>query len=347
MGIVRVAPVYWQYHKFVNSCINDNNITIMTGESCENKIIVQSDQIVRGSEMKTNKSSVFAILFGIAFGVTTVAAEVIVSDSFESGDMSAPGYDGFSWSRNNRTSIVNSTHVIWNNGARLNPIHEGKDWTAFSGENSLRFRYPAGENMAEQRFSLSQSYTELWFSFWLRVPVNFYHTSGNQKLFALWMDGYSNRGDGSTIVLEFRPSSGIGPGSSTFYVNVSEGGYNITGGDIGHYPFIKVPDNLGEWMHLVIRVAAESSPSAKDGILEVWRSWEGAPNDYVQTHQMYDLPIKNPTEGPDGFRHGYLMGWANGTYSEETEFLLDGFIISSTSLFSARPTPPLNPVRMD
>lgn len=292
--------------------------------------------------MKTCKRQVLAALVSsaLSLGASQVAAEVLASDSFESGDMSAPSHDGFSWERNNRTSIVSSTGVLWSNGSKDIDIPSGRDWTAYDGENSLRFRYPARENMAEQRFSLNESHPELWASFWLRVPANFYHQSGNQKLFALWMDGYSAHGDGSTITLEFRPDGSNEAGSSVFYANVGKGRSNITGGDIGIHPFITVPSDRGRWMNLVIRVVAESSEDESDGILEVWRKWEDE-SSYTQTQDLDGLPIRIPSDGPNGFKKGYLMGWANGAYSEDTEFLLDDFTLSTESLLKSKPCPPV------
>lgn len=286
--------------------------------------------------MKAHKRQLLASLMSVAFtlGAHQVAAELIVSDSFESGDMSAPGYNGFSWSQNDRTSIVSSDGVLWSNGPKSIDKPSGRDWEPYRGENSLRFRYPSGSNMAEQQFSMEEGHPELWMSFWLKVPINFHHTSGNQKLFRLWMDAYE--GEGSKVGMEFRPN---GNGGSNFYLKLSDGNYSAVGGDTGTTEFIETPRDLGRWMHIVFRVSSETAPGASDGIVEVWRSWADQ-TEYEKTHFLENQKIMVPSDGPKGFKHGYLMGWANGAYSKDTEFLIDNFTLSTESILGEKPCPP-------
>lgn len=287
----------------------------------------------------------------IALPLTAMAGNIL-NDSFESGDMSAPGDHSFSWSNNNGTSVVTMDPgplVVWNNGPRNNSVEgDERDWNAFDGDYSLRARYGAGGSWTEQRFSIGSAHQELWMSFWLRVPVNFHHqnpsTSANNKLLSLWMDDYSAKGDGSTVNMEFRPD---GSGNSRFYVKTTKGRYNVTGGDQGSVSFISVPEHRGKWMNLVIRVVAESSEDKSDGTVEVWRKWEGE-SSYTKTHDRTNQPLRLPASGPQGFSNGYLMGWANASYEVDTEFLIDDFKLSTESLLNietrspSRPSPPAN-----
>ena len=39
-----------------------------------------------------------------------------------------------------------------------------------------------------------------------------------------------------------------------------------------------------------------------------------------------------PSDGPDGWSAGYVLGWSNSGYAEETEFLVDEFPVSTESL---------------
>lgn len=287
--------------------------------------------------------SMFSVIPGLA------TSGDILSDSFETGDMSTPDNIDFQWDRNNRTSIVTMDPgpvAIWNNRYVYNEVSDGRDWTAYHGDNSLRFRYPAGSEWAEQRFSIGTAHSELWMSFWLRVPENFHHnnpsgSAANNKLFSLWMDGYSADGDGSTVNMEFRPDGSAG--GSRFYVKTTRGRNNVTGGDQGSVPFIRVPEHRGKWMNLVIRVVAESSEDKSDGTVEVWRKWDGD-SSYTKTHDRNNQPLRLPASGPQGFSNGYLMGYANATYSENTEFLIDDFKLSTHSLLDtrSRPNPPQN-----
>ncbi|MDN6326566.1 MAG: hypothetical protein L0J48_00925 [Alkalibacterium sp.] len=289
--------------------------------------------------MKKLATIFFAVSF-LAFG-TFASGESIVSDSFESGNLSAPGAPGFEWANNTGIAIVTPTTLVFETAPRNEPAPPNSQWEAKSGEHALRFFYPADKHWIEQRFSFDPQ-PEIWMSFWLRVPTNFAHPSlkgaaDNQKLFTLWMDGYSSKGEGSTIGVEFRPSGG---GSSYFYGKVSRGDYNVAGSDQGRVQFIQVPRDRGRWMHLVVHVASERTPGAKNGMLQLWRKWKGDSN-YTKTHDLKNQPIKLSPR-VKGFSHGYLMGWANAAYPVDTEFLIDDFKLSTSPLFinSGNPKPP-------
>lgn len=263
----------------------------------------------------------------------TANAEPFAHDGFESGDF-AYSAGGFRWLSPNRTSIVRDDQFVVNNGSpvMIGPV-TGRDWEngpGSTGRHALRFRYPAGADWAEQRFSIGSAHPELWASWWLRVPANFYHDGRNNKLFMFWMDEYSDKGDGSTVGMEMRGDSD-NPGSATWYLKVSSGRNSVLGGDKGSTSFIRYPSDQGRWMNVVIRFKAESSPDASDGLVQVWRKWE-TESKFTMTHNLENQPIRIPAAGPKGFSAGYLMGWANTPYKTDTEFLLDDFTLSSTSL---------------
>jgi hypothetical protein len=258
-------------------------------------------------------------------------------DSFESGDMSATNEDGFRWAGNNRTSIVTAEAAVWNNGPRDNPISEGQDWTPFHGEHSLRFRYAALEAQSEQRFSLGGAYPEVWIRYWIRIPHNFIHenptgSSANNKWFALWMDGYSQHGEGPTIVWNFWPES---DGSSEFTFSFSQeaGGLRSHHGSYNH--FIRYPDDQGRWMQVVLYAKMSTDGTSNDGETRIWRRWEGE-EEFTLISESVERGFVAPENGPQGWAEGYIMGWSNSGYAEDTEFLLDEFTVSTTSLLNSR-----------
>src|SRR5690606_25220930 len=121
----------------------------------------------------------------------------------------------------------------------------------YQGKYSLAFTHrakPIGEDSsAEQRFDLGGSYPEIWFSYWVRVPDNFYHRSGggaaNTKWLALWTNNYEDR-TGVTAVWEYWPSS---DGSSRI-------AYRWVGPDGAsahqdYTAFIDATADRGKWMH--------------------------------------------------------------------------------------------------
>lgn len=209
------------------------------------------------------------------------------------------------------------------------PAPDTSQWEAKTGDHALMLRYPEGKSWTEQKFHWNEPQPELWMSFWLRVPTNYAHpevdgAGDNQKLFRLWMDAYGNKGDGSTVGMSFR---GDGQGDSYFFAKIAGSG------DKGRVPFIDVPGDRGRWMHLVVHVASETAPGKSDGVMEVWRKWEGD-SDYTKTHDFKEQPIKLSST-KKGFASGYLMGWANAPYPETMEFLIDDFELATSPLFSS------------
>jgi hypothetical protein len=262
------------------------------------------------------------------------AEEVLMFDGFESGDMSATNRDGFRWAQNNRTSVVTMApgpKVVWHNGPRELPGPEGADWTAKHGQYALRFHYPAGEAWSEQRFTLGGAYPEIWIRFWLRVPDNFVHGGGrpsNNKFFALWMDGYSQHGTGPTIVWNFWRQDD-GKSYFTFSLsNVERRGHHGRADD-----FLVSPRDQGRWMQIVLYAKMSSSPEATDGAARIWRRWEDE-DALTLISESLGNRFHPPKDGPQGWAAGYILGWANAAYAEDTEWLLDGFTVSEKSLLT-------------
>lgn len=272
-----------------------------------------------------------------SFLASTANGGPLIVESFESGDMSATNADGFDWGRNNRTSIVTAEAVVYNNGDRDVAIPSGRDWDPRDGDHSLRFRYAAGDNMSEQRFNLGDAYEDLWLQYWIRVPVNYSHgqrSPSNHKFFALWMDGYSHKGEGPTVAWEFWGSD---DGSSRLAFHYSEGSYNILGGHQGHDDFISVPGDRGRWMEITIHAKASSNGQSNDGVIELWRRWENeSPSERKLMHQTTDAVLPIPSQGAQGWKAGYFMGWANAAYARDTEWLIDHITISDQSLIDTQ-----------
>jgi len=261
--------------------------------------------------------------------------EILFTDSLESGDLTASTANindaNFRWTDANRSSIFTQ------NGAtaiREYPVeyfqeyNDGRDVTAKTNSRSLGIEYAAGQEMAEQRFALDQR-NELWLGYWIRVPENYSHALGpepgwptNNKFLALWMDDYS--GTGSTVVLSME-NAGNGNTDLAFT-------YTLPGGGAvqfqQHAPFINITTDRGRWMQMVVHVNFGTN-SGSDSTLETWRRWESE-SSFTLLHQT---TTANWTKGSaTGWGGGYFMGWANGTYAEDTWWLIDDVVISNTSL---------------
>jgi len=263
-------------------------------------------------------------------------AEIFFVESFESGDMSNTNDAGFNWGGNNRTSVVTSEAVVYSNGYKDIAIPSGRDWDAKHEDHSLRFRYPAGQAMSEQRFDLGGAYENIWIQYWVKVPINYSHgqsSPSNHKFFALWMDDYSSKGQGPTVAWEFW---GTGGGSSGLAYHYSEGSNTIMGGHKDQRDFISVPNDRGRWMEITIHAKASTSGRSSDGVIELWRRWENEPADQrTLLHRTTSAILPVPAGGPQGWSAGYFMGWANAAYAQDTEWLVDYIRVSTEPLLDS------------
>lgn len=200
-----------------------------------------------------------------------------------------------------------------------------------SGHHALRASYNAKTAaFAEQRFDLGANLTDVWLRFDFRVPINYTHanvsgSSANNKFFAIWQDGYSQAGQGSTVVWEYWPNP---DGSSRLSYHYSPGGLQQAGGHVGHTLFMG-PAERGRWMQVVLHVRIESAPGASDGVIQLWRRWAGEPV-FARVHDTSSAALRAaPTPG---WRRGYFMGASNSWWAQQTEFLIDNVEVSTTPL---------------
>jgi hypothetical protein len=238
----------------------------------------------------------------------------IFQDSFESGNLRATNPEGFWWGTPDRFSVVAQN--------------------AKTGNYSLRALYEAGKYMTEQRFHLNKNYTDLWIGYWIRVPDNFYHGRLNNKFLSVWPETYDTRG---TVTWQTRPS-----GSGGAVLVYQDGG--VTDNENDGKPFISVPGDRGRWMHVVAHVKSASSSTAKDGVIQFFRRWNGE-SSYTKIHEKLNANTWESGASAQGISHGFLMGWANDAYDQNTEWFIDDFTLSETSLLTAQadviiPKPP-------
>ena len=267
----------------------------------------------------------------------------LYSNGFESGDLSNAPLNNFNFRFHDSVSVslvsggIGEKSVIY---PSVITVNDSRDWTAFEGANSMRFRYVAGRAMTEIKASWD-SQPILWIRYKVRVPKNYYHSNsgpGNNKFMALWQDKYefNSGGSGATITTQLRGSGGGSANISFYHIKSIDpndvNSYRLGGDQQVSGDFISVPEDRGRWMTIVYKVVPSSSYSAKDGSMEMWRRWEGE-QEYVKFFSYLNVDKMNaPTSMPNGFAHGYFQGWANSAYTEVTEWLYDNFEFSSQSL---------------
>lgn len=258
-----------------------------------------------------------------------VMSAIIFQDRFATGKR-GDLQNGFAWTTHSKNVYVDKDPLT------------GISTIPYSDKYSLGFTYRAKPDdqdaTAQQRFTLGTPRPDIWFSYFVRIPDNFYHrtqrSGTNNKWFALWTDKYS--GFGTQVVLEYWPDL---TGGSTLAYHWRANG--VSSPHQGRASFI-TPDNRGKWMHFVYHVKLATGPDSHDGIIQTWVKKEGA-QDYAMLHNRTDAPLFTPG-GTNGFTQGYVMGWSNSGFAEETSFYIDDFVVSTSPLISP-PIPPVLEVR--
>ena len=100
------------------------------------------------------------------------------------------------------------------------------------------------------------------------------------------------------------------------------------------YKDFVTPADAGRWMHCVYQLTSDEN----NGVIRFWRKWEN--EGYTLINELVNANTRITGKGYQGWGGGYLMGWANATYTANTEWLLDDFTISTTSLLENAPKPP-------
>jgi hypothetical protein len=185
------------------------------------------------------------------------------------------------------------------------------DERSHSGSYALKFAFgpnaPGEDAFKEQRFDTGRDSPEVWIEYMMYVPDNWEIRSGeapaNNKLFSIWANSYSRTGD-IQAVFEYE---GFDGGESDIRVLCMSG----PGCDNGtKYTHVLDTTMRGEWIR--IRVHVKSGPA---GIVEFWR-------DDTLVYARYDY-LMEFAGGNNFWRIGYILGWANSGFDEQTVFYVD------------------------
>jgi hypothetical protein len=308
----------------------------------------------------------FCILCGLAAWSTGASASLLFSDDFSSGDMSR-----------------HNAQFRWGDGQVRGPGTGSDVIDRISGPNGTtvsarRFRYGTWQ---EQRFHLTSSanearspngqsnvaHPEVWVSYWMRVPQNYYHRSvngsaghNNKGWLYLWKDAYekwhSSWTDESTVTptsmsLHWWPSDPVG----STRVTVVASRYRQNWGNRANMTFVKperqipgasagrsfafLPSEFGKWVHFTFGMKVASKEGAKDGFARIYVNGELA------------MAMENLDSGgkgsQNGFDRGYIMGYHNSGYDQTTTYYITDFRIGTTraavmnDALGKTPSPPL------
>lgn len=266
-----------------------------------------------------------AILMAGMLGSTNAISGVIFSDDFETGDLSH-SVGGAKWTDSVRTGVSNSV--------------------AKSGSYSLAFKYPGvpdGEDsFSEQRYYLGGNYPELWIKYDLYIPANYRHRtqsgSANNKAFAYAWSGTYQDLTGPLLGFNFWPDgTGESRGSQWFRSPLLPSGRHIWPDDSRWIDprVIKLTDR-GKWMQVMIHFKYATS-SNDNGVVELWITPQGGERKLMYSERHGDFYVP----GQPGFEAGYLLGWANSGFDEDTTLYIDNIVFSTDPIGVNPPAAPL------
>lgn len=288
-----------------------------------------------GVAMLCKKLSGIVFVFLMSVWVQASFAGVFFDDGFESGDLSyRDPVSGAGWSSSNYSSgdSVSVSSSMSHSGS-----HSLKFF--FKGDASL-----ADDAWAEQRFTLGSPRDEVFMRYYIYFPSNYVIRNDpngpeNTKIFRLWGDLYS-------------PSEPIKVGmsigsSENLFFEAKTGGpwpYQLNcAGTVDPVPdqttWILTGEYLGKWTSFEFHIKKDSGSG--DGIFQMYV-------DGVLVKDQQNLSWEGAPCAPGYFLNGYLMGWSNSGFSQDTTVYIDDVVFSDSYIGTTeagvspavRPQPP-------
>jgi hypothetical protein len=227
-------------------------------------------------------------------------SELLFSDGFETGDGSHTE-NGFVWKEP---------------GGRVSVTKENPH----TGDYSMRFIFGPNawgeDDWAEIRFDMGAIYGELWIEYYLFVPENYEHRldgAAHNKFLALWGSKQYSAEDQLQLFISTWPTNDAGWLSQAFIAAWADEDDVVA----PHEYFNFIGDShRGSWIRIRYHINPASHATAKDGDIEMWR-------DDTKILSYNSVPWYHSVE--NGFRKGYLMGWSNSGFTEETKIYIDDF----------------------
>jgi hypothetical protein len=268
---------------------------------------------------RVSKAVGVALICGISalFASGQGAAGVIFQDDFESCNLSKT-QNNFKWNGSTR-STVNS----------VNPK---------GGQCALEFTYQAVadglDSFSEQRFYLGANYPDIWVKYDLFVPANYCHrtqsgSSTNNKGFVDMWEGAYTANAGVAMNPNFW-ADGSCQSTTTMFVSAprstdpffNNGGHHYSAEFLDRYS-IKTSDR-GKWMEVITHYKY-ASIAKNDGVIQIWLTSQGE-----NRRQILNMTQGNwYVAGALGFDNGYLLGWANSGFSQDTKLYIDNIVFST------------------
>lgn len=262
-----------------------------------------------------------------AFSITPTVAETLYSEDFESETLISDSSEGFRWTDKASVSVIEDPTESSNHAAQFH----------FEGTAT-------DDAWSELRFDLGGLYKEIWMKYRMYIPENYYHRdssgSDNNKGFYLWSGQYNNGADVLVSASWWRTENGGTRMMGNWKTN-SETSKHYNDDDLSGV-IIDYNTDRDKWHDIVIRVRI-GDPAIPNGALQVWKN---------DTPIWSDTSIENYAADPsqNGVEKGYLLGWSNSGFDEDTKLMVDDFVIGETPEdigFEYNRTQPLPPTELE
>jgi hypothetical protein len=292
---------------------------------------------VKVTERKVNVGKSFALIVPVAAcligcvksahaqnanqppSVSSQHTSPVFSDDFESGQRGKPR-NGFGWGNSSKNVTIT-------------------DGFAHNGSHSLRFLYKGKPDCrdasSQQRFRLGRPLNELWLEWFIFYPkggeglgARWDHRDQSQckggeqiKFLRVWGDKYDPTPVKAGISLWRSKHGRMGDTDAQIYFHKPNG----RGGWGRKIPGF-VTDNAstggiqrGEWSQ--VRVFIKLADVGKEnGVVIVWIDGKIAA-------QNSNIPLYDASGAQHFLRNGYLLGWSNGGFDQDTPVYIDDFKI--------------------
>lgn len=255
------------------------------------------------------KIFLFAIFFIVSFHKMAFGG-VFFEDGFEKGDLThIDSTSGAKWTSSNRTKVTSEM--------------------SHSGLFALKFTFIGNPDVtvdatAEQRFYLGTPKKEIYIRFYIYYPSNYTirtdTTPGteNTKLLYLWASDYT--ADMGKVGVEYETDMKFGfKAKGTGYPLVPS-----CSGATGYISELRkstlsINDIKGRWVAVEIHHKVDSGDG--DGVFQLWI------DDTLQIDAKQLSWIGGPCS-PGYLLNGYLMGWSNSGFTQDTFVYIDDVAFS-------------------
>lgn len=262
---------------------------------------------------------------------------VVFFDDFSSGDLSH-SENGISYYNSPNVSVVASSPIASLPAARF---RFGPDAIGEDSDAELAWE------------SETWSTEDIWISYYLSIPANYYHRNDapdNNKGFSYtWDIGGFDLYNNSDVAMgtNFFPN-GDGTSKASHYLFGAEPGADEHQGPSGYPQYfpngvggigIIEADDIGSVLRVVInhRYATQAAPSS-DGVAQIWKQRVNASTLVPTTGWIKILDIDDGdwyVPGAPGFGTGYILGWANSGFTEQTDLYIKDLRIADYNYWEA------------